>query len=161
MSILAIWLSVAAWGSDDAIFAGVGEPPLGDVLTDETRIAARTKHLASILRCPVCQGMSVADSREGASLSMKARIREMIAAGYSDEQIIAYFVERYGEGIVLLPDQRHWLVWLGPVAIVGIGLMVVAGRMRRQGPGPALPPKTTPTEDDPYRAQVLAELEQQ
>ena len=149
-------------------FEGVGAPPLGEPLTSTVLIESRTDGLADILRCPVCQGMSVADSREGASLAMRERIREMVAAGYTDEQVIDYFVDRYGEGIVLLPDKEHVLVWIGPLLALLAGCGVVLVRIRRH-PSPDLTAKTpdrtereqpaTMPEIDRHRASILAELE--
>ncbi|MDG1479555.1 MAG: cytochrome c-type biogenesis protein CcmH [Myxococcota bacterium] len=156
--MILVLMSLLAGATEDA-FEGVGMPPLDDPPATQAITDARTDALADILRCPVCQGMSVADSREDASLAMKERIREMVAAGYSDEQIIDYFVDRYGEGIVLLPDNRHWMIWLLPLLALaaGGGMIVLRMRPRRT---PPTPPVTVPAEDDndPYRAQILAEL---
>jgi cytochrome c-type biogenesis protein CcmH len=147
--------------ADDAAFDAVREPPAGPVLTDEASIDAETDRVASVLRCPVCQGMSVAESREGLSLAMKQRIRELVTAGYTQTQIIDYFVERYGESIVLLPDEDHWIVWLGPVAAGLIGLGIVGWQLRRRStPADTVPtPTVAAGPDDDYRRRVLAELE--
>jgi cytochrome c-type biogenesis protein CcmH len=155
--VILVLMSLLAGATEDA-FEGVGMPPLDDPPETQVITDSRTDALADILRCPVCQGMSVADSREDASLAMKERIREMVAAGYTDEQIIDYFVDRYGEGIVLLPDNRHWMIWLLPLlALAAGGGMIVFRTRTRSTP---TPPVATPAgdADDPYRAQILAEL---
>lgn len=155
--MILVLMSLLAFADEDA-FEGVGMPPLGDPPAAQAITDARTDALAEILRCPVCQGMSVADSREDASLAMKERIREMVAAGYTDEQIIDYFVDRYGEGIVLLPDDRHWMIWLLPLlALVGGGVLIWSRSRTRSAP---TTPVVTPAgdDDDPYRARILAEL---
>ncbi|MCB9766517.1 MAG: cytochrome c-type biogenesis protein CcmH, partial [Alphaproteobacteria bacterium] len=64
---------------------------------------ARTLTLAHGLRCPVCQGMSVADSSSEAAVNMKNRIRELVTAGYTDDQIEDYFIDRYGTWVLLEP----------------------------------------------------------
>ena len=144
---------------EEDIFAGIGAPPFLEPPTPEV-VEARTEELAKILRCPVCQGLSVADSRENASLAMKSRIEEMVAAGYSDEQVVDYFVDRYGEWVLLKPDSRHWVVWLSPFIAGGIGFGVVVLAIRRQ----RLVVQTTTeavsgqASPDPYRARILAEL---
>jgi cytochrome c-type biogenesis protein CcmH len=151
-----ILLLMTLLASAEDPFEGVGSPPLDDPPTSQTEIDERTDALADILRCPVCQGMSVADSREEASVAMKERIREMVAAGYTDEQIIDYFVDRYGESIVLLPDERHWMVWLLPLlALIGGGGLILA---RSRSIGAPEVPTVKPAGDDPYREQILAEL---
>jgi cytochrome c-type biogenesis protein CcmH len=165
--VIVILLTMLAAAEDDA-FEGVGAPPLAEPLDSAPLIEERTDGLAEILRCPVCQGMSVADSREGASLAMRERIREMVAAGYTDEQVIDYFVDRYGEGIVLLPDNRHVLIWIGPLLALLVGSAMVVMRIRQrsqpQGAGGAplsragAQPSPVP-EIDRHRAAILAELE--
>ena len=84
------------------------EPP------PQEEVETRTYGLAKILRCPVCQGLSVADSRSDAAVAMKNRIEELVALGYDDEQIIDYFVQRYGEFTLLRPKDEHWIVWTAP-----------------------------------------------
>ena len=154
----ALLLCLLAAAEEDA-FEGVGFPPLSAPLTDPVEITDRVDDLAGILRCPVCQGMTVADSNEESSLAMKERIREMVAAGYTDDQIRDYFVDRYGEGIVLLPDQRHWMVWLFPLLVFGVGGGMVFARARKR-PAPTRPEvKPIRDEEDAYRAAILAELE--
>jgi len=162
--LLALLLSARlAAAQEDIAFEAMSEPPLSAPLTEDADIEAQTTRVASLLRCPVCQGLSVAESREGLSLAMKDRIREMVTAGYTQDQIIDYFVERYGETIVLLPDQKHWLVWSAPVAALLLGLGYVGWRASR--PAPADAPQAAPTEPAPeapadeYRRRILAELE--
>lgn len=163
--LLTIQLGLA---QDEAAFEAVSEPPMGAALTDEAEIDRQADAVSRNLRCPVCQGLSVAESREGLSLAMKERIRELVAAGYTQEQIIDYFVDRYGEGIVLLPDERHWLVWLGPLFAGIAGLGIVGWQIRRRQPGrsqdnddaPITPAGAPAGADDDYRRRVLAELEE-
>ena len=76
--------------------------------------------VASTLRCPVCQGLSVSDSSSTAAVMMYDRIQGQFEDGYSEEQVIEYWVARYGEWVLLAPMERHWIVWLGPI-IVGFG----------------------------------------
>jgi cytochrome c-type biogenesis protein CcmH len=87
----------------------------------------RTQAVAALLRCPVCQGLSVADSPSTMATNMRAQVRELVAAGYDQEQILAYFERSYGEFVRLQPPLRgvNWLVWLAPVlGLVGGGVVV-------------------------------------
>src|SRR5207248_664527 len=79
---------------------------------------ARTDEIGALLRCPVCQGLSVADSPATMARNMKAEVREKLAAGYDQERILADFERSYGEFVRLQPPMRgvNWLVWFGPVA---------------------------------------------
>ena len=157
---LLVFLSIAFADSD----AGVGEPPLLEK-TEIGSVEERSFALAKILRCPVCQGLSVADSRSDAAVAMKDRITELVAMGYSDEQIIDYFVGRYGEFTLLKPKYEHWIVWVAPGVLGIVGVLVVVGRLRGSSSDDSIPAVQEQTEDDDelskYRAQILSELEEQ
>jgi cytochrome c-type biogenesis protein CcmH len=66
------------------------------------------------------------------ALKMKDEVREMLAAGYDQEQILAYFETSYGEFVRLKPPLRgvNWLVWLAPLVALGLGGSVVAWALR-------------------------------
>lgn len=116
------------------------------------------------LRCPVCQGLSVADSSSKAAVMIQARIRELVAAGYTAEQINDYFVTKYSEWILLEPPPSglNWLIWLAPGLAGGLGLAMaasVAAQWRKE-PDPVPLPSDVGLEDmDPYEAALLAEIE--
>ena len=91
------------------------------------------QEVAAQLRCVVCQNLSVADSPSEMANQMRAIVRERLRAGERPEQVVQYFVDRYGEWILLAPRRQgfNWLVWLFPVAAVAVGLTVVAVVLRR------------------------------
>jgi cytochrome c-type biogenesis protein CcmH len=95
---------------------------------------ARASAIAAKLRCPVCQNESVADSPAQLAAQMRALIREQLAAGETDDQIIAYFVSKYGEWILLEPPRRGllWLVWGAPIAALLAGAYLAANYVRRR-----------------------------
>ncbi|MGH7308719.1 MAG: cytochrome c-type biogenesis protein, partial [Candidatus Rokuibacteriota bacterium] len=84
--------------------------------------------IATQLRCVVCQNLSVADSPSEMANQMRAVIRERLAAGQPPAEVVEYFVDKYGEWILLEPRRRGFtaLVWLVPPLAVLIGLGVVA-----------------------------------
>jgi cytochrome c-type biogenesis protein CcmH len=87
----------------------------------------QTREIGAQLRCPVCQNLSVADSQSELANQMQALIRQKLESGETPEQIQAYFVEKYGEWILLSPKPKGWnlLVWLfPPLFLVGGGIMV-------------------------------------
>lgn len=93
----------------------------------------RLYEVASELRCVVCQNLSVADSPSEMAQQMRGIVRERLAAGDSPEQVIQYFVDKYGEWILLAP-RRHgfnWVVWLAPYVAVAVGLVIFAVVVRR------------------------------
>jgi cytochrome c-type biogenesis protein CcmH len=137
---------------------GLEDSPAGPV-PSATVQKERVHTLTTHLRCPVCQGLNVAESRSEAAVAMQARIRELVSLGYSEEQVIAYFTDRYGDWVLLEPPREglNWLLWLGPVVLLGGGLLSV-GRVlsKRQPPEPSPP---TPKDSNPYLAQLLAEVD--
>lgn len=117
--------------------------------------------LGKLLRCPMCQGLSIADSGSSAARAQMDRVRELVGEGKTDEEIRAYFVARYGEWALLEPSAQgfNWLVWLGPPALLLFGALVIARLVRRVPKAPAGrgTPEEAPTAD-PYLEAVRAEL---
>lgn len=97
----------------------------------------RVDRIASGLRCPVCQALSVRDSPSGTARAVRDVIARRVAEGRSDDEIRDEFVRAYGEWILLSPplDVRA-LLWALPLAILIPGLLVAA-RWLRAPPAPA------------------------
>ena len=79
-------------------------------------IEERARAIASGLRCPVCQNLSVADSPSPLAREMRSDIEDQLRAGRSDQQVEAFFVARYGEWVLLEPTRRglNLLPWMLP-----------------------------------------------
>ena len=101
--------------------------------------------VAAQLRCVVCQNLSVADSPSEMAGQMRGIVRERLAAGDSPAQVRQYFVDRYGEWILLAPPRRGFtlLVWLAPLVAVVVGVVsspsahaALDARRRRPTPPP-------------------------
>lgn len=153
-------LAQAPAGDDASVDPGITEPPLGDVPA-EAAIEARTEALSTQLRCPVCQGLSVAASPSPAARAMRDRVRSLVAEGYTDEQITAYFVDRYGTWVLLAPPAEGvtWLLWLAPAGAVLAGLGFIGWRSLGRGPSTSGPGAATlDAPADPYRARILDEM---
>jgi cytochrome c-type biogenesis protein CcmH len=123
----------------------------------ETTPAQRTERLAAGLRCPDCQALSVAESRTRAADAIRAEIGEQVAAGRSDEEIRRHFVDRYGQWILLAPDDP--VAWWLPVGVVLAGIAVFVAwlftgsrRLAVFAPPPPRPP-------DAERRRVDEEME--
>ncbi len=117
--------------------AGIGAPK--GLQLSGPELDKRTDDIGALLRCPVCQGLSVSDSPATMARNMKAEVREKLAKGYDQEQILAYFERSYGEFVRLQPPMRgvNWLVWFGPVAGLIAGGAVIAWAMKRSPREPA------------------------
>ena len=96
-------------------------------------LAERTRRLESELRCPVCQGLSIADSPAELAVEMRGVVAGQLATGASDADVRAYFVERYGRWIVLAPDPSgaNLLLWAVPGLMLIGGAAVLVARSRR------------------------------
>ncbi len=96
----------------------------------------RVIDVASQLKCPVCQGESVADSPALISQQMRAVIRQQLSQGRSEQQVISYFVDRYGSGILWSPPRQGFtlIAWIVPPAFLLLGaitmLLVLRGWQR-------------------------------
>lgn len=104
-----------------------GEPVSGPALETKTR------EIASLLRCPTCQGLSIWDSPAAMAVNMKRHVAELVAAGYTQEQVLDYFEASYGEFVRLNPklDGMNWLVWLAPLALLAVGIWAIFAFLRK------------------------------
>ena len=117
--------------------------------------------IAAQLRCVVCQNLSVADSPSEMASQMRAIIRERLAAGESPADVQRYFVDRYGEWILLSPPRRGFnlLVWLLPLAAVVLGLTVTAALVWRWTHRPRRVRPPAPAVDAAMSERIRRELE--
>jgi cytochrome c-type biogenesis protein CcmH len=104
----------------------------------------RVNDVASQLKCPVCQGESVANSPALISQQMRALIRKQLQSGWTEQQSIQYFRSRYGDGILWSPPQQGFslLAWLVPPAVLLLGALLVFLVLRNwsRGKQPGAPP---------------------
>ena len=95
---------------------------------------ARARELDHALRCVVCQSESVASSNAQWAVDARRVIREQVTAGQTNDQIVDFFVERYGEFVLMTPrtSGSNWLLWAaGPLMFLlaaGIGFGYLRGR---------------------------------
>lgn len=101
-------------------------------------LEARVQKVGKELRCAVCQGLSITDSPSSMARAQLDKVRELVSAGRTDEEIRTYFVERYGEWALLQPTAEGFnlFVWLGPVALLLAGFVFIV-RFARAGTGEA------------------------
>jgi cytochrome c-type biogenesis protein CcmH len=101
---------------------------------DDPVLEARMMHLASELRCLVCQNQTIADSHAALAVDLRQQVREMLARGQSDQQITAYMTARYGDFVLYRPpfNTATALLWIGPGVMVVGGLIVLVLVLRRR-----------------------------
>jgi cytochrome c-type biogenesis protein CcmH len=99
----------------------------------DAELEAQVRELAAKLRCPTCRALSVQDSPSGMAQEMRDLIREQLVSGKTPDEVTAYFVDRYGEWILLKPKASgfNWTVWLLPILMLAGGLFFVFLTARR------------------------------
>lgn len=140
-SWLAVALIAASLGTIIAVLA-TGPPSPED----------RANALASRLKCPICENESIAASPAQVARDSYELIEERIAEGWSDQEIVDFFVQTYGQSVLLDPPAGGSTapLWIAPLAALAIGAVVLIGR-RRVGSAREL------TQEE--RDRVAAELE--
>ena len=129
--LLALALAIAIGGTA----ARAVEP--AERLADPA-LEARARVLSSELRCLVCQNQSIDESNADLAHDLRLLLRQRLAAGDTDQQVLDYLVARYGVFVLLDPPflPTTWLLWLAPPLLVlgGGGLLLLRARGRRRGP---------------------------
>ena len=103
-------------------------------MLDDPGQEAQARALDHALRCVVCQSESIASSNAQWAIDARRVIREQVAAGQTHDQVVDFFVERYGEFVLMTPrtSGSNWLLWAaGPLMFLlaaGIGLVYLRGR---------------------------------
>jgi len=107
-----------------------------EILADQV-LEARARALSKELRCMVCQNQSIDDSAAPLARDLRVLVRERLTGGDSDQQVLNFLVDRYGE-FVLLKPRLSWhtaLLWLAPFTVVLLGAWgLIALLRRRRGP---------------------------
>ena len=95
---------------------------------------ARAYNLSVRLKCPICAGESIAGSQTDLAKDLRTRIDDEIAAGSTDDEIIAMFVASYGEQVLLDPPSTGWgaALWAVPLGVLIIGGFAILGLRRRE-----------------------------
>jgi cytochrome c-type biogenesis protein CcmH len=111
-----------AWGIDT-------EPAF-----DDPTLQARYEHLTNELRCLVCQNQSIADSNAGLAADLRRELRELLAAGKSDAEVLKFMTDRYGDFVLYRPPvvPRTWLLWGAPAILLILGLGAAVRVIRRR-----------------------------
>jgi len=95
----------------------------------------RLMHLASELRCLVCQNQSLADSNADLAVDLRNEVRSQLAAGKSDDEIRAWMTARYGDFVLYRPPVKRTtvLLWLGPFLLLIVAVTGLVLYLRRRG----------------------------
>jgi cytochrome c-type biogenesis protein CcmH len=132
-----------------------------EVMSDPVK-EARARDLSRELRCMVCQNQSIDDSEAPLARDLRLLVRERIAAGDSDAQVLDFLVARYGEFVLLKPrlNSHTWLLWfLTPLALGAGGIVLWAHGRRRARSGGEQDDALSLTPDEEARINQLIAAE--
>lgn len=114
---------------------GAAVAVLPDEVLDDPLLETRARAISQNLRCLVCQNQSIDDSDADLARDLRVIVRQRLVAGDSDDQVIQYVVDRYGDYVLLKPPVKGatFALWFGPLAILVIagGGLLLAARRRR------------------------------
>ena len=105
---------------------------------------ARARAIGKELRCLVCQNQSIDDSNAGLARDLRLIVRERVAAGDSNEQVLAFVTQRYGDFVRLTPpvNATTIVLWASPALVLAAGLLAVLAFYRRRQVVTPPPPLT-------------------
>lgn len=132
-----------------ALFAPAVQAVEPDEMLKDPVLETRARDVSKALRCVVCQNETIDESDAELAHDMRLLVRKRIVAGDSNEQVIAYMVDRYGDFVLLKPrfTATTLVLWCGPAIVLLLGAFVLSRRLRA---------KSTPTA--PLSAEETADL---
>ena len=126
----------AKWLLCGLLFTGVAHAAIDTYEFAEPANRERFNNLTKELRCPKCQNQDLADSNAPIAMDLRREIYRMLQEGQSDEQIVEYLVNRYGDFVRYKPavNTRTLILWYGPAGLLSGGallLLLIVRRRRR------------------------------
>ena len=127
------WMMVFALWLPFAVLAGEAQPVAEDPVLEQRMIK-----LSEDLRCLVCQNESLAGSHADLAQDLRQEIREQMRAGKSDDQVVDYLTQRYGDFVLYKPPVKPltWLLWFGPFALLLGSVGGLYAYIKRRGSRP-------------------------
>ena len=102
--------------------------------SEDPVLEARMVRIAAELRCLVCQNETIAGSSADLAADLRQQVRTMLREGKSDQEIIKYMTDRYGDFVLYRPPVKGttWLLWFGPALLLVGGLSVLVFVLRKR-----------------------------
>ena len=126
-----------------------------DEMLADKALEARAEKIDAQLRCVVCQSESIAESGAPLAKDLRLLVRERLTKGDTDEQVVDYVVERYGEYVLLKPrfEAKTFVLWMFPAIIAAGGLVALAAYVRKR-PERRAPEPLSPDEEEALRTII-------
>ena len=125
-----------------------------DEILEDKLLEERARVISKELRCLVCQNQSIDDSDAPLARDLRVLVRERLQAGESDEKVIKFVVDRYGDFVLLRPPIKAstLALWISPIAILIVGVILLLMRFRKQE-------KNMPVKVQPLSSEETKKLE--
>lgn len=122
----------------------------------DKRVAA----LEEELRCLVCQNQTIADSHAGLAADLRREVREQLAQGKSEQEVLDFMVQRYGDFVLYRPPVKSttWLLWFGPFLLLVAGALLLVSRLRSAR---SRVEQTPASEEELQRARALLDSDKE
>ncbi len=157
-SVLALLVALFAFMSTLPFSASAQAQEGNDFSREELQLLAlspQARAIAVKLQCPVCDGQAITESTAAIARQMRARVQELVDDGATEEEILDFFVDRYGPSVLRepRPEGIAWGVWLAPPIILLFGFIVVviglrSGRRAKSEQQPAKPSRHSLADDN-------------
>ena len=141
-------------------FATLGWAKEAAPLAEDEVVEKRMVAISDEMRCLVCQNESLSGSHAELAQDLRREIREMIKAGKTDQQIMDFMVDRYGDFVRYRPPMKAttYLLWFGPFLLLAGALFALIAYLRRRGARLDESPQPGLTDDEKKRADALLQL---
>lgn len=148
----ALFLTLGLLTAQGAALANEAAPLAADPVVEQ-----RMVEISEELRCLVCQNESLAGSRAELAQDLRREIRGMIKAGKSNEDIMTFMVDRYGDYVRYRPPMKAttWLLWFGPFLLLLGGLITLIVYLRGRNSNSLIAAEAQLTEDEQRAATAL------
>ena len=126
-------------------------------MAEDEVVEKRMVAISDEMRCLVCQNESLSGSHAELAQDLRREIREMIKAGKSDQQIMDFMVDRYGDFVRYRPPMKATtlLLWFGPFLLLAVALLALMRYLRQRGQRLDHSPATALSADEKTRAEAL------
>ena len=120
--------------------AGAAFAQSSEIARPDPVVEERLKGLAAELRCLVCQNQTIADSNAPLAVDLRNTIREQLAKGATEKEVVDFMTARYGDFVLYRPPFKGTtlLLWLGPFLLLALGVFLFMRRVRKRPEAPAL-----------------------
>lgn len=103
-------------------------------MAEDPELEKLVNDISAELRCLVCQNQTIADSHAGLAIDLKNQVREMVKQGKTQDEVVDYMVQRYGDFVRYRPPVKPetYLLWVGPFLLLIGGLVLLVVNLKKR-----------------------------